>query len=117
MLLMSSADVTSLLIPRRPLGLVAALCLVLALALAVPTASKANASAHRALPQMLEISTRPWLYALSQKYGRNLTRFSDIPDAELDAIQSRVLPLFPRPLKDLSIICYIIPQCQCFQLS
>lgn len=35
---------------------------------------------------MLEISTRPWLYSLSQKYGRQISKLSDIPSEELQAI-------------------------------
>jgi hypothetical protein len=37
-------------------------------------------------PQMLEISTRPWLYSLSQKYGKPISRLSDIPQEELEQI-------------------------------
>jgi hypothetical protein len=40
-------------------------------------------------PQMLEISTRPWLFELSQKYGKNLTTFASIPDAEFVAIRKQ----------------------------
>eukprot|EP01101_Sappina_pedata_P009372 TRINITY_DN544_c0_g2_i1.p1 TRINITY_DN544_c0_g2~~TRINITY_DN544_c0_g2_i1.p1 ORF type:complete len:532 (+),score=136.62 TRINITY_DN544_c0_g2_i1:127-1596(+) len=32
---------------------------------------------------MIEISTRPWLYALSQKYGRNISTLAEIPDEQL----------------------------------
>eukprot|EP01118_Nematostelium_gracile_P000619 TRINITY_DN10670_c0_g1_i1.p1 TRINITY_DN10670_c0_g1~~TRINITY_DN10670_c0_g1_i1.p1 ORF type:complete len:505 (-),score=114.64 TRINITY_DN10670_c0_g1_i1:32-1546(-) len=35
---------------------------------------------------MFEISTRPWLYSLSQKYGTNITQLSQIPDDELSTI-------------------------------
>lgn len=35
---------------------------------------------------MLELSTRPWLYSLSQKYGREISSLQDIPDEELQAI-------------------------------
>jgi len=35
---------------------------------------------------MLEVSTRPWLYELTQKYGRSITTLNAIPDAELDSI-------------------------------
>jgi hypothetical protein len=45
----------------------------------------------QSMPQMLEISTRPWLYSLSLKYKANLTKLSDIPDAELDTIKKRVI--------------------------
>jgi hypothetical protein len=34
---------------------------------------------------MFEISTRPWLYYLSQKYSKSITSLKDIPDAELQA--------------------------------
>ena len=33
-------------------------------------------------PRILEISTRPYLYSLSEKYGRSITKFRDIPDQE-----------------------------------
>lgn len=35
---------------------------------------------------MFEISTRPWLYYLSGKYGTNITTLSDIPSSELQDI-------------------------------
>src|SRR5687768_725262 len=35
---------------------------------------------------MLELSTRPWLYSLSQKYGRDISRLQDVPDEELQDI-------------------------------
>jgi len=35
---------------------------------------------------MYEISTRPWLYSLSQKYGNNITLLSQVPEEELQAI-------------------------------
>jgi hypothetical protein len=35
---------------------------------------------------MLEISTRPWLYSLSQKYGRHISKLNDIPQEELQEI-------------------------------
>ena len=40
-------------------------------------------------PSLLEISTRPWLYELSQKYGKSITKLNQIPDAELKTIQSQ----------------------------
>ncbi|KAH3756646.1 alpha amylase, catalytic subfamily protein [Pelomyxa schiedti] len=41
------------------------------------------------MPMMYEISTRPWLYELSGKYGRTISTLRDIPLAELQAIQSQ----------------------------
>ncbi len=38
---------------------------------------------------MLELSTRPWLYYLSQKYNSNITALSQIPDVELQEIASK----------------------------
>jgi hypothetical protein len=38
---------------------------------------------------MFEISTRPWLYSLSQKYGRNITKLSDIPISEFQDIADK----------------------------
>jgi glycosidase len=38
-------------------------------------------------PTIYELSTRPWLYNLSQKYGRNLTKLSDIPFAEFQSLK------------------------------
>ncbi len=35
---------------------------------------------------MYELSTRPWLYSLSQKYSQPITTLSQIPDDELQAI-------------------------------
>lgn len=35
---------------------------------------------------MYEISTRPWLYELSQKYGYNISTLRDIPMEELKAL-------------------------------
>ena len=35
-------------------------------------------------PILYEISTRPWLYELSQKYGKKITKIKDIPLQELD---------------------------------
>jgi hypothetical protein len=36
----------------------------------------------------MEISTRPWLYALSQKYNKPISRIMDIPVAEFEYYQS-----------------------------
>lgn len=33
-------------------------------------------------PIMYEISTRPWMYYLSQQYGRNISKLNDIPMTE-----------------------------------
>jgi hypothetical protein len=38
-------------------------------------------------PIMYEVSTRPWLYELSQKYGKTLTKLLDIPDEEFLALK------------------------------
>jgi len=40
-------------------------------------------------PNMFEISTRPWLYSLSQKYGRDISTLAAIPDAELKTFADR----------------------------
>eukprot|EP01125_Pyxidicula_operculata_P014837 TRINITY_DN4994_c0_g1_i1.p1 TRINITY_DN4994_c0_g1~~TRINITY_DN4994_c0_g1_i1.p1 ORF type:complete len:512 (+),score=87.70 TRINITY_DN4994_c0_g1_i1:405-1940(+) len=39
-------------------------------------------------PQMYEISTRPWLYLLSQKYGRNITTLNAIPMQEFSNLKN-----------------------------
>jgi hypothetical protein len=39
-------------------------------------------------PSMLEISTRPWLYLLSQKYQKNITQLKDIPIQEFEKIKN-----------------------------
>ena len=41
-------------------------------------------SAH---PILYEISTRPWLYELSQKYGKSITKLKDIPTTEFDNLK------------------------------
>lgn len=41
------------------------------------------------LPQMWEISTRPWLYSLSQKYNSNITKLSQIPVQEFINIRNK----------------------------
>ena len=38
-------------------------------------------------PILYEISTRPWLYELSQKYGKSITKLKDIPTKEFDNLQ------------------------------
>ena len=38
-------------------------------------------------PILYEISTRPWLYELSQKYGKTITKIKQIPTAEFDNLQ------------------------------
>eukprot|EP00768_Dysnectes_brevis_P002888 gnl/Dysnectes_brevis/2107_a2444_2013.p1 GENE.gnl/Dysnectes_brevis/2107_a2444_2013~~gnl/Dysnectes_brevis/2107_a2444_2013.p1 ORF type:complete len:508 (+),score=96.26 gnl/Dysnectes_brevis/2107_a2444_2013:49-1572(+) len=43
---------------------------------------------ERAWPNLLELSTRPWLYQLSLKYGQSIT-LSTIPDAELQSIRDQ----------------------------
>jgi hypothetical protein len=55
------------------------------------TAQKtAHASAPNAkLPQMWEISTRPWLYSLSQKYNKNITKLSQVPMSEFQNIRDK----------------------------
>ena len=37
-------------------------------------------------PIVYEISIRPWLYELSIKYGRSITKLEDIPEEEIDFI-------------------------------
>lgn len=39
-------------------------------------------------PTMYEISTRPWLYELSQKYNKPITRLIDVPRQELEKLKS-----------------------------
>ncbi|KAJ6230276.1 alpha amylase [Anaeramoeba flamelloides] len=41
-------------------------------------------------PLMMEYSTRPWLYSLSQKYGKTIN-LGNIPDSEYDALQDQKL--------------------------
>ena len=36
-------------------------------------------------PYVYEISTRPWLYELSKKYGKSITKLKDIPTEEFDS--------------------------------
>ena len=38
-------------------------------------------------PILYEISTRPWLYELSQKYGKSITKLKQIPLEEFDFLQ------------------------------
>eukprot|EP00697_Spironema_sp_BW2_P012622 gnl/Spiro4/29220_TR14290_c0_g1_i1.p1 gnl/Spiro4/29220_TR14290_c0_g1~~gnl/Spiro4/29220_TR14290_c0_g1_i1.p1 ORF type:complete len:533 (-),score=123.66 gnl/Spiro4/29220_TR14290_c0_g1_i1:115-1713(-) len=40
-------------------------------------------------PHLFEISTRPWLYSLSQKYGSDISTLAAIPDEELQNIKQR----------------------------
>lgn len=40
-------------------------------------------------PTMYEISTRPWLYELSRKYQRNISRLIDIPREEFMQLKSQ----------------------------
>ncbi|KAJ5078319.1 alpha-14-glucan:maltose-1-phosphate maltosyltransferase [Anaeramoeba ignava] len=44
-------------------------------------------------PNMFEISTRPWLYSLSQKYGRSITKLTEIPDAEFENLANQGIDL------------------------
>lgn len=55
------------------------------------TMEKANKifPTYEKLPQMWEISTRPWLYALSQKYNKPITKLSQIPDSEFQDIRNK----------------------------
>lgn len=41
---------------------------------------------NRQSPTIYEVSTRPWLYSLSQKYGRNISRLVQVPIQEFQAI-------------------------------
>ncbi|GIQ83045.1 glycoside hydrolase, family 13 [Kipferlia bialata] len=54
-------------------------CAFLAMAAATPD--------FKQWPNLLEVSTRPWLYEMTQQYGY-LISLSNVPDAELDAIQA-----------------------------
>ena len=38
-------------------------------------------------PILYEISTRPWLYELSKKYGKSIKKLKDIPLQEFDYLQ------------------------------
>jgi len=38
-------------------------------------------------PILYEISTRPWLYELSKKYGKSITKIKDIPLSEFDFLK------------------------------
>ncbi|KAH0786433.1 alpha-amylase family protein [Histomonas meleagridis] len=40
-------------------------------------------------PRLLEVSTRPYLYLLTQKYGKSITKLRDIPTQEFDDMQSK----------------------------
>lgn len=39
-------------------------------------------------PILYEVSTRPWLYGLSQKYGRTIQKLTDIPMVEFENLKS-----------------------------
>lgn len=41
-----------------------------------------SAAALPKYPKVMELSTRPWLYELSRKYGRTITSLRDIPLGE-----------------------------------
>lgn len=41
---------------------------------------------------LYEISTRPWLYSLSKKHKRPITKLADIPDEEFLALKDRGFP-------------------------
>ena len=45
-------------------------------------------------PILYEISTRPWLYELTQKYGKSITKIKDIPTQEFDYLKITILKLF-----------------------
>ena len=53
------------------------------------TASAAGVPELPAHPTVLEISTRPWLYKLSQQYGRAIVSLRDIPMEEFQKIRQR----------------------------
>ena len=40
-------------------------------------------------PILYEISTRPWLYELSQKYGKTISKIKDIPTQEFDNLKNK----------------------------
>lgn len=49
----------------------------------------ASAFSNPKSTRLYEISTRPYLYLLTQKYGRSITRIRDIPTAEFDDMKSK----------------------------
>ncbi|KAA6379635.1 MAG: putative alpha amylase, catalytic subfamily protein [Streblomastix strix] len=40
-------------------------------------------------PSLLELSTRPWIYELGQKYGKEIKGLSGVPDAEISDIAKK----------------------------
>lgn len=50
-----------------------------------PTGARSTTSAVPQAPVIYEISTRPWLYFLSQKYNRTI-RLATIPTSEFEAL-------------------------------
>ena len=49
----------------------------------------ASAFSNPKSTRLYEISTRPYFYLLTQKYGRSITRIRDIPTAEFDDLKSK----------------------------
>ncbi|EDR21699.1 hypothetical protein, conserved [Entamoeba dispar SAW760] len=48
-----------------------------------------SALSYAKYPVVYEISTRPWLYELTQKYGKSITKLRDIPLEEFDRLKSK----------------------------
>lgn len=51
---------------------------------------------------LYEISTRPWLYTLTKKYKRPITKLNDIPDEEFLALKDRGTLPPPLPTRTMS---------------
>jgi hypothetical protein len=75
-------------LPRRlvGVGLLTAACLVLCCAAAL---YESSSTLNDRYPSLYEISTRPWLWKLSQKLGRPIVRLRDIPTEELQMIRDK----------------------------
>ena len=44
-------------------------------------------------PFLYEINTRPWLYELSLKYGKSITKLNEIPLEEFDYFREKSIPM------------------------
>jgi hypothetical protein len=44
--------------------------------------TEAPTASRKQNPVIYEISLRPWLFELTKKYGKTVSRLADIPDAE-----------------------------------
>ena len=51
--------------------------------------NKNNAKLLPKYPNILQVSTRPWLYGLSLKYNKKISTLESIPDEVLEDIQSK----------------------------